>query len=76
MIYNEGLAQREYTVYRDHGKHVSVTMKKMTKEQVGEIAAVERACFLPAEAASEKDFEERFQVRRLFAMVHTMKKES
>ena len=35
-------------------------MKKMTKEQVGEIAAVERACFLPAEAASEKDFEERF----------------
>ena len=32
MIYNEGLAQREYTVYRDHGKHVSVTMKKMTKE--------------------------------------------
>ena len=60
MIYNEGLAQREYTVYRDHGKHVSVTMKKMTKEQVGEIAAVERACFLPAEAASEKDFEERF----------------
>lgn len=46
MIYNEGLAQREYTVYRDHGKHVSVTMKKMTKEQVGEIAAVERACFL------------------------------
>ena len=60
MIYNEGLAQREYTVYRDHGKHVSVTMKKMTKEQVGEIAAVERECFLPAEAASEKDFEERF----------------
>lgn len=60
MIYNEGLAQREYTVYRDHGKHVSVIMKKMTKEQVGEIAAVERACFLPAEAASEKDFEERF----------------
>lgn len=61
MIYNEGLAQREYTVYRDHKASLSVTMKKMTKEQVSEIAAVERACFLPAEAASEEDFRERFE---------------
>lgn len=60
MIYNEGLAQREYTVYRDGTEKKGITMKRMTIEQAKQIAAVEQACFLPAEAASEEDFLARF----------------
>lgn len=40
---------------------MKIEMRRIGKNQLEQIAAVEQACFLPAEAASEEDFRERFE---------------
>lgn len=61
MIYNESVAQREYTVYRDEKQlKLKISIEKLNADSLESIAEIEKKCFLPAEAADIEDFRVRF----------------